>query len=65
MIVAVTPALDVICKVGDSTVVAKSGEDFYIPSKETRILNVRESTHIAVQARNSGETGIVYVSEMS
>jgi hypothetical protein len=65
MIIAVTPQIDCIYKVGTSTVVAKSGEDHFIPADVTRIVNVGENTRIAVQARVSGETGIVYISEMS
>jgi hypothetical protein len=65
MIVAVTPVIDCIYAVGGSTIVAKSGEDFFIPADETRMLNVGENTRIAVQARVSGETGVVYLSEMS
>jgi len=65
MIVEATPTVDCVVKIGDSTVVAKSGEDFFIPAYATKALNVGENTRIAAQPYISGETGTLFISEMA
>ncbi len=65
MIVSLTPTIDCAYNIGDSTLVAKSGEDHFIPAYATRMINVGENTRVATQAYTSGETGIVFVSEMA
>lgn len=64
MTVGITPDVDCVYALGDSTVVAKSGEDFFIPANTSSVINVREHTRIAGQAYNSGEVGVLFVSEL-
>jgi len=64
MIVEITPNIDCVFNLGDDTVVAKSGEDFFVPADVPKLVNVGENTRIAGQAYISGETGILFVSEL-
>ena len=65
MIVEVIPTVDCVFAIGDSTVVANSGEDHFIPAYGAKSMNVGENTRIAAQAYVSGETGVLFISEMS
>lgn len=65
MIIETTPTVGCVFELGDSSIVAKSGESHYLVANVTRRLNVGENTRIAVQASNSGEIGTLFVSELS
>lgn len=65
MIIEVTPTVDCAFEIGDSSVVAKSGESHYLGADITRRFNVGENTRIAAQAFVSGEIGTLFVSELS
>ena len=64
MVVEVTPTADCVIAIGDDTVTAKSGEDYFIKANESKKLNVGENTRIATQAYTSGETGVLFIAEM-
>src|SRR3972149_3713241 len=59
MVIEVTPTVDCVYNLGTSTVVAKSGEDHFIPAYLTKTMNVRENTRIAAQSYTSGEIGVL------
>jgi hypothetical protein len=65
MVIEITPTIDCTYALGGSTVVAKSGEDHFIPAYLSKTMNIRENTRIAAQAYTSGETGVLFVSELS
>lgn len=64
VIIELTPTVDCFIELGDSTVIAISGESHFITANSTRRINTRDDTRIAVQNFTSGEAGSLYISEM-
>lgn len=63
IVIEVTPTVACCIKFGDSTVTAKSGEDFYIPANVTKEYNSSDHVRIAAQGYVSGETGVLFITE--